>query len=274
MDEYKRNSTWYWRGKTLDWLFTDTEEGFQDELKENPTDKSLLWYKDNPIKYQLNSDGFRLPYDLTKEKGNVFLGCSFTFGIGVHYEKTWAHLLHEKIGGGKYWNLGCSGAGFQTTFRMLYNYYNKIKINNIFLHLPFNYRYEVFIEKGTKVFDRSQDYQNELTHGRWATISPQQEEYMKPLGFLNEEWSKVYANDLNNHNYVQTNLLAIYGLAQELNVPLYYVGEFPIVSDKDNDDIPSRARDEHPSPQYHQRLAEHFYQLYNNQNTFRSKRLI
>ena len=70
-------SSYYARGKTLDWIFTDSKEFFDEQLEENPNDKNLLWYKDNPIKYQINKDGFRLPYELTKEEGNVYLGCSF-----------------------------------------------------------------------------------------------------------------------------------------------------------------------------------------------------
>ena len=139
-------SSYYARGKTLDWISTDSKAFFDEQLEENPNDKHLLWYKDNPIKYQINNDGFRLPYELTKEEGNVYLGCSFTFGVGLHYDKTWAHLLHEKIGEGKYWNLGAGGAGFQTIFRILYNNYNRIKIKNVFLHLPFPLRYEAFDE--------------------------------------------------------------------------------------------------------------------------------
>ena len=71
------------RGKTLDWIFTDSKEFFDERLKENPNDKNLLWYKDNPIKYQINNDGFRLPYELTKEEVMyiwmfVYLWCWFT----------------------------------------------------------------------------------------------------------------------------------------------------------------------------------------------------
>ena len=73
--------------------FTDSKEFFDEQLEENPNDKVFLWYKDNPIKYKINKDGFRLPYDTIKEEGNDGLGCSFTFGVGLHYDKTWALLI-------------------------------------------------------------------------------------------------------------------------------------------------------------------------------------
>ena len=247
-------SSYYARGKTLDWIFTDSKEFFDEQLEENPNDKSLLWYKDNPIKYKINKDGFRLPYELTKEEGNVYLGCSFTFGVGLHYDKTWAHLLHEKIGEGKYWNLGAGGAGFQTIFRILYNNYNRIKIKNVFLHLPFPLRYEAFDEVSKN----------------WYSIAPNRGHDL--LDFSNSQsWSKTYMNELNNFNYVQTNLLAISYLCDKVNAPLYYVGEFKR-DYKLDENYPTRARDFHPTPTYHKKLSEHFFNLYNSKAHFKLKK--
>ena len=250
------------RGKTLDWMFTDSKEFFDERLNENPNDKNLLWYKDNPIKYQINKDGFRLPYELTKEEGNVYLGCSFTFGVGLHYDKTWAHLLHEKIGEGKYWNLGAGGAGFQTVFRILYNNYSRIKIKNVFLHLPFPLRYEAFDEASKTWYPITP-----ISKSKWG--HPIRHRADNLLDFSNSEsWSKTYMNELNNFNYVQTNLLAISYLCDKVNAPLYYVGEFER-DYKLDENYPTKARDLHPTPTYHKKLSEHFLNLYNSKAHFK-----
>ena len=92
----------------------------------------------NPINYKLNNYGFRTNDNLEKKEGNVFLGCSFTFGEGHHLENTWSYKLHKKIGGGlKFWNLSMGGTGIDFAFRMLYSYKNLIDVKNVFLFIPF-----------------------------------------------------------------------------------------------------------------------------------------
>ena len=57
--------------------------------------KDLEHYIKNPIEYKLNNYGFRTYDDLDSSEGNVYLGCSFTYGEGHHLENTWSYKLHK-----------------------------------------------------------------------------------------------------------------------------------------------------------------------------------
>ena len=105
----------------------DNEELFKENLAKYPDNKELLHYRDNPIKYALNDYGFRTPdnFDNAEEEGNVFLGCSHTFGIGHYLENTWSWRLNQKIGG-KFWNLSAPGTGIGTAARLLGEFKNKL----------------------------------------------------------------------------------------------------------------------------------------------------
>jgi hypothetical protein len=98
------------------------------------------------IEYSLNNYGFRTPDDMNLDgEGNVFLGCSHTFGIGHYLDNTWSYKLNQKIGG-KFWNLSVPGTGIMTHYRMLNEVRSDIKIKNIFHYAPRYPRYEFYID--------------------------------------------------------------------------------------------------------------------------------
>jgi hypothetical protein len=119
---------------------------FSKNIKKYPNDFSLKYYRQNPIEYKLNNEGFRTPDDFNNEDdGNIFLGCSHTFGIGLHLENTWSYKLSQIIGG-KFWNLSIPGTGAMTHYRLLKGYYKDLKIKNIFHLAPKEYfRYEFIV---------------------------------------------------------------------------------------------------------------------------------
>ena len=84
---------------TIDlWHPADTETLFKQNLEKYPDSVHLQNYLKNPITYSYNNYGFRTRDDFNlNEEGNVFLGCSHTFGIGHHLEDTWVYKLSEKI---------------------------------------------------------------------------------------------------------------------------------------------------------------------------------
>lgn len=130
---------------------TDSKNLWNKHLKKEKFNYSVQYYIENPINYKLNNEGFRTPDDFNSEdEGNIFLGCSHTFGIGHHLENTWSYKLNNIIGG-KFWNLGLGGTGTPTHFRLLLAYYKKLKIKNIFHYAPLYPRYE-FIENGRPQF--------------------------------------------------------------------------------------------------------------------------
>ena len=128
------------------WYPSDTPHLFNSNFKKYPNNPSLIEYNSNPIKYELNQYGFRTDSSFNSNTpGNVFLGCSHTFGIGHHLENTWSYNLNKKIGG-EFYNLSVPGHGVNTSFRLLLNWYDKLNINNVFHYLPFYARYEYYMD--------------------------------------------------------------------------------------------------------------------------------
>lgn len=105
------------------WEIHDSEERFDQNFK-NENSRNILtaagWSK-NSIRYQTNSHGFRMVQDMNRiipNQGNMYLGCSITFGIGLNIEDTWAWKLNQKIGG-DFINLSWPGGGIEAQYRML-----------------------------------------------------------------------------------------------------------------------------------------------------------
>lgn len=122
--------------KDFYWHVSDTEELFEQNLKKYPDSPHLLDYLNNPIIYSYNNYGFRTPDDFNLEDaGNVFLGCSHTFGIGHHLKNAWSYKLSQKIGG-KFYNISEPGSGIFTQYRYLHYFKDKIKFKNVFHFLP------------------------------------------------------------------------------------------------------------------------------------------
>ena len=132
------------KNKKTKWLLTDSEERFINLLKEHPTSEHLNNYLKNPILYQYNDFGFRSNDDFnTQSLGNIFLGCSHTFGVGHHLENVWSYKLSQKIGD-KFFNISEPGSGIMTQYRHLLHFIDKLNVKNVFHYLPDEdwYRYE------------------------------------------------------------------------------------------------------------------------------------
>lgn len=206
----------------LKWYPYDTEEIFLNNLKKYPDNKSLLYYKENPIQYKLNSEHFRTPDEFSiQDEGNVYLGCSHTYGIGHHLENTWAYKVNEYIGG-KFWNLGVPASGIQQAFILLLHYHKLLKIKNVFVFLPHKYRYTVF----------NGDYWENLilshmdSHLREKTFSH------KSIGnYLSEEYTYI--------NYVGY-LNAIENLCKKNNYKMYIHVDLPDTRLYKNDFLQAR----------------------------------
>lgn len=136
------------RNGSLYWCPSDSEELFIENLNKHVKNPTLSYYKENPIVYSFNNYGFRTPDDFNPvDWGNVFLGCSMTFGIGHHLENTWSYKLNNLVGG-KFWNLSLGGTGIMTASRLLFGFKDFLKIKNVF-HLRSKFmRYEFLKEDG------------------------------------------------------------------------------------------------------------------------------
>lgn len=133
----------------LEWYPSDTKDLFFTNYNKSNLNSdelnTLSYYLKNPIKYLVNSNCFRDESLQNKPKEvDVFLGCSFTFGIGIHLENTWVSKVsrHTKF---PYINAGLPGSGPLTHYRVLLYLSKKFKIRNVYhLHDIEHVRYEWF----------------------------------------------------------------------------------------------------------------------------------
>jgi len=123
----------------MDWYPSDSPE----RLKKSPQEHQAHWNSLPPIKYHLNKYGFRsgeFPEVETRDS-ITFLGCSQTFGIGLHKDKTWASLVAEHFNLPEI-NLAIPGGSLDSAFRV-YNEWQPIHKSKITcLLLPPDNRFE------------------------------------------------------------------------------------------------------------------------------------
>lgn len=101
---------------TYNWLDGDTEELYKKNLTLQPAN---WFYRNNPITYKYNSNGFRcVEIDaLNFDNYILFLGDSHSEGIGLHLEHTYPYQVSKKLYK-SYYNLSIGGTGLDI---MLYN---------------------------------------------------------------------------------------------------------------------------------------------------------
>tara|TARA_R110000796_G_scaffold1667_10_gene6815 strand:+ start:2950 stop:3870 length:921 start_codon:yes stop_codon:yes gene_type:complete len=217
-----RDSTQYWEG-------SDSNENFLINYKEAkannwPKLKDYDYYIENPIEYKYNEYGFRADEFSTEHNGNIFIGCSHTFGTGHYLENTWSHILNEQIGG-RFYNMAVPGTGIQTGFRMLEQYIDKVKADKCFIFYPHHDRYDFSLgEEDEKFSPLGKDQWN-----HWETIFPHLD-----YGFYDIKWDDKSGKALRrllldqDHSYYihRSNLLAILYLCEKNNVTPYFWQDF------------------------------------------------
>ncbi|MDC6464796.1 hypothetical protein PQZ39_00030 [bacterium] len=226
---------------TLEWEFLgiDTEENFNNRLKkENHPD--LIYYQKNPIEYRLNNYGFRSDDDFFEgDEGNIFLGCSHTFGTGHYIENVWSYLVNKAVGG-KFLNLGVAGSSIATGFRMLNYWLDKFEVKNIFIYYPHKYRYEFY---------------NGVHFTYWPIFNFPK--FSKQIQLLHLE--EVQAED-----HYLSKLYAIYYLAEKKKIPTHVVFEENIIRREPNPNAKVLlARDTHLNTGQHYALYKEMLGMYN-----------
>lgn len=176
-------------------------------------------YKNHPLTYRINNYGFRGEDDFNdKDEYTVFLGCSHTVGVGHYFENTWAYKMMNWLDdGSKMANLSNGGNGIASGYRYLLKFKDIIKIKRIFLFFPHWFRYE--FNKGFNHYRTYTPYDGEWNPGENG-----------PTGEWGEKgWRRLTESLINfNHHWhhYHTNALAIYSIAKELNIPLYFSSYF------------------------------------------------
>ena len=198
---------------TVKWWPTDTEEQFKENLKDNRLKIKLQHYIDNPISYKINRFYCRvddLDFNPTKP-GNIFLGCSHTFGIGHHLENTWSYRLNKEIGG-EYFNLSVPGTGIQHGYmRLLLNLPLLINVKNLFIYYPHHYRF-------MNVNEHVETLGVIFPHNVAASI-------LKDPNTYNQN----YTSPLYTYIIYSAFLRAIDNICRKNNIDCYFLPSYPIV---------------------------------------------
>jgi hypothetical protein len=130
--------------QTIDWISGDTKETYENNLIGR---KSLLenqnWLN-NKVTYKFNSHGFRCE-EFTNSPSAMFLGCSFTLGLGVNVEQSWTTIVSDSLNL-KCINLGQAGGSNDTAFRLGSHWIEKLQPKLVVLLTPSAHRHEL-IEK-------------------------------------------------------------------------------------------------------------------------------
>ena len=185
--------------QTFLWHNADTKELFSNNFKKYSDSPHLLNYLNNPITYNYNNYGFRTPDDFNLDgEGNIFLGCSHTFGIGHYLTDIWSYKLCQKIGG-KFYNISEPGSGIFTQYRYLNYFKDKVKFKNVFHFLPNECwgRYE-FINSESKFIDVP-------IHNKHILDLLFQDEYIHLTNYIYIDAIRYMLNKLGVNYYLITN---------------------------------------------------------------------
>ena len=223
-------------GKVLNYCSSDTEEKYQHNKKFFP-DRLIEhgWY-DISIDYRFNSQGFRTrEFDVNEEKF-LAIGCSFTFGEGLHEYQIYHAMISDALRIPCY-NLGIPGIGNMTMFRLAEYWIPELKPKFVILQSTFSERFEIInSNKNIKTF--------------LPTFADNHTDDIK--GFLREWWSC----DENSHYETMRNELAIRQICTQQNIPCYVIG---IDEFRPQIDL---ARDlSHPGYKTHQRVARQVLEM-------------
>jgi len=122
----------------FEWLPSDTQENFLNQ----PSIHQDRWNALPPVTYDLNSYGFRSGEFKNTGNSITFLGCSFTTGIGIHKEDTFAYNVAKELGMDEM-NLGLSGGSLDAAFRFYLMWQDIIRSQITVLLVPPGRRLEV-----------------------------------------------------------------------------------------------------------------------------------
>ena len=107
-----------------DFIFSDAPGKSTSWRNKNDTAETLY---DPELTYKLNNYTYRSDdFNINQNQNDiVYSGCSFTFGVGVPYQSTWAYMLNESLKQNNFYNLAVSGGSFESIIFDIYAYIKK-----------------------------------------------------------------------------------------------------------------------------------------------------
>lgn len=196
--------------RSLDFINKEEKELFVINLRKYPQSETLNTYREHPISYVHNNLGFR-SYENFQEgdEGNLFLGCSHTFGESLYLEDTWGYKVNKQIGG-KFLNLGIPGTSMETGARLLLTYLKYFKVRNVFVYYPHIYRYEFLSDETEKLGKH------------WITILPHTHEPEENWPGVNFTLRSSLLNDDVAVSRYLSSFYSIVGICNTKKIPLYF----------------------------------------------------
>lgn len=210
----------YVAGQTINWLSPDSKETYQQNIS-NSAKRHMLqqfgWI-DQTIDYTFNSDGFRT-HEFDGRANFVTIGCSFTQGVAVNREDTWAQIVSDQLGLSVY-NLGVAGASADTCYRIIKYYAPILRPKFVILLEPRRNRTELHQSEHQKPYTINWAYDAE---------------------FWNSTYTKTWlSNDINMQLRAEKNRAAIAHVCASLDIPvvMYQPNDYhDLVSDKTQLDL-------------------------------------
>jgi hypothetical protein len=239
----------------FDYYQTDSLDRYTPILKNGlPND-----FKHGDVKYQFNSNGFRCDeFNTPSDLPIVFLGCSYTEGVGLPIEKTWGYLLTEKIRIHTnkqipFWSLAQGGKGIDNQVRLLSSFVQDHPTKFIFVLLPPPGRREFCFESNTFQYwiPNPTIHVNHLKDVTGKLFSD-------PYYIENEDRKSFLILDLIRKNQQAQVITSSWGCYP--TPPIF--NEFPEIKYIQWKIVtsPDFARDnQHPGVKYHRALAEYFW---------------
>ena len=123
------------------WLPSDTQELFEENCANNRSKLEQYKWLDTSITYKFNSEGFRAD-EFDKKGGVMFLGCSFTFGLGLPVEQTFARIVSKELDTNCF-NLGLPASSNDTAFRFADLWIPVLEPSIVVLLSPLPMRFEI-----------------------------------------------------------------------------------------------------------------------------------
>lgn len=220
--------------KELSWYSSDSNQRYQENLKNNYDQLLKFNWVDNSFTYKFNSFGFRCE-EFVDTDYIMFLGCSVTQGIGLPNESIFPNLVANQLKL-RCANLAVHGTSADTAFRLAETWIDKIKPKIVISVLLFDHRMELHLPNGTQNFT-----------GQWSMVGNNKLDstYRKNYIEFYEKWILRPENAFLNYN---TNVLALEKLCNIKSIKFKNYDSFGI----DVVNAPTKARDLiHPGLEYH-----------------------
>lgn len=248
---------WQFIKRSLDWFPSDTEQRFLSQSKEFRD----RWEKRH-FSYDINRYGFRCDEfediidNYAPEDIIVFLGCSFTFGIGVAAQYTFAYRTAKHLNKA-YVNLGVAGSGLDTAFRVYSGWQPILKAGTTVVTTPPTSRMEGLRLNNYNLEESYKYPKFRYYHGN-NIANDSEETQLRMLSLLDIRLDNIKREE---------SLQAINSVATQTNSNLFVISPYsvPLIGDYE------RGRDKsHPGEEWHGAHSELIVSGINDKKWFKS----